>query len=339
MNNHSDILQAPLSENKFVSANTTVSENRTDSADGRSQRYNTSKAREFCELVENKPGVVRLRMKHGWGGYGMYCGLLNMLAEQPALRYVNDAEIIAFKLGADAEIVRSVIEDFGLFATETDDEAEYIYAPLLRNFLTTGNRTSQQPIVTGTLCSSESYQHNQIKRDDKSNRDFDLEANRERLRNDSEWLTRVAKNTGMDEKLMPDVFDYFADYVRDRDDVFYKTEQDMTRHLRNWLKKGCGSHAMKLAKDAAKRRREQAERETRRRERAEEARQQRENAITYEEYCRRKGIESTGSLARDILNNLEKRRGAKQSQSLPERPIPARQSGAASGGHPPRGRS
>lgn len=91
-------------------------------------------ARAFSALIENKPGVVRLRMKHGWAGYGMFCGLLNMLAEQPMLHYVNDAEIIAFKLGADAGIIQSITGDFGLFATESQDGAEYLFSPQLRDF-------------------------------------------------------------------------------------------------------------------------------------------------------------------------------------------------------------
>lgn len=281
-------------------------------------------ARAFSALIENKPGVVRLRMKHGWAGYGMFCGLLNMLAEQPLLHYVNDAEIIAFKLGADAEIIRSIIEDFGLFSTESQDGAEYVFSPLLRDFLVRQKPVHTDSIYASTSASTLPSAHeaavtpaakapvkNDVANSAKAasrGKVFDLEDERGRLMADSTWLARIAKSADIAPELMADVFDYFADYVSTRDDISYKTEQDMTRHLLNWLMKGCGSQALKRAKSAARQRKEHAEREATRRTRAEEARRRSDRKITYDEYCRSRGIETTGSMAQDILNRLEARK-------------------------------
>ena len=277
-------------------------------------------ARAFSALIENKPGVVRLRMKHGWAGYGMFCGLLNMLAEQPLLHYVNDAEIIAFKLGADAEIIRSITEDFGLFSTESQEGAEYVFSPLLRDFLVRHKPVQTDSISASTLPSAHEAAvtpaakapvKNDVANSAKTpsgSKGFDLEDERARLMADSTWLARIAKSADIAPELMADVFDYFADYVSTRDDISYKTEQDMTRHLLNWLMKGYGSQALKRAKIAARQRKEHAEREATRRTRAEEARHRSDRKITYDEYCRSRGIETTGSMAQDILNRLEARK-------------------------------
>lgn len=63
--------------------------------------------------ARNDARLLRLRMEHGPAGYGIYCMLLEMLAERAAL--TTDYAAIAFDLHVDAGLVRSVVEDYGLF--------------------------------------------------------------------------------------------------------------------------------------------------------------------------------------------------------------------------------
>ena len=64
--------------------------------------------------------VIRLRMRHNAAGYGVYFMILERLREEADYMSVKDYNRIAFDLRVDAAIVKSVVEDFGLF-TFTDD--------------------------------------------------------------------------------------------------------------------------------------------------------------------------------------------------------------------------
>lgn len=70
--------------------------------------------------ARNDEKLVRLRMKHGAAGYGVYFMILERLREEVDYMSAKDYNMIAFDLRVDAAIVKSVIEDFGLF-TFTDD--------------------------------------------------------------------------------------------------------------------------------------------------------------------------------------------------------------------------
>ena len=64
--------------------------------------------------------VIDLMIAFGPLGYGIYALLVDYLKERKAMRRVDDIGRIAYELHADADMLRSVIEDFGLFTV--DDE-------------------------------------------------------------------------------------------------------------------------------------------------------------------------------------------------------------------------
>ena len=70
--------------------------------------------------ARNDEKLVRLRMKQGAAGYGVYVMILERLREEADYMSAKDYNMIAFDLRVDAAIVKSVVEDFGLF-TFTDD--------------------------------------------------------------------------------------------------------------------------------------------------------------------------------------------------------------------------
>ena len=64
--------------------------------------------------------IIDLRMKLGWEGYGIYWALIERLRECAGYECVKDYNLIAFDLRVGANIVKNVVENFGLF-TFTDD--------------------------------------------------------------------------------------------------------------------------------------------------------------------------------------------------------------------------
>ena len=75
--------------------------------------------------ARNDEKLVRLRMKQGAAGYGVYFMLLERLREETGYMSVKDYNIIAFDLRVDAAIVKSVVEDFGLFSFTDDGKCFY----------------------------------------------------------------------------------------------------------------------------------------------------------------------------------------------------------------------
>ncbi len=75
--------------------------------------------------ARNDEKIIRLRMKQGAAGYGVYFMILERLREERNYMSAKDYNMIAFDLRVDASLVKSVIEDFGLFAFTEDGKCFY----------------------------------------------------------------------------------------------------------------------------------------------------------------------------------------------------------------------
>ena len=71
--------------------------------------------------ARNDEKILRLRMRYGAAGYGIYFMLIERLAEESAHVSAKDYDMLAFELREDREIIRSVVEDFGLFVFDDDN--------------------------------------------------------------------------------------------------------------------------------------------------------------------------------------------------------------------------
>ena len=76
--------------------------------------------------ARNDEKVIRLRMKHNAAGYGVYFMILERLRDETGYMSVKDYNMIAFDLRVDAALVKSVVEDFGLFVFT--DDGKYFYS-------------------------------------------------------------------------------------------------------------------------------------------------------------------------------------------------------------------
>jgi len=64
--------------------------------------------------------LLRLRMKHGMEGVGIYWCIVEMLYEEVGYLQHSEYERIAFELQTNEEIIRNVVNDFGLFEVDND---------------------------------------------------------------------------------------------------------------------------------------------------------------------------------------------------------------------------
>lgn len=70
--------------------------------------------------ARNSKKLLRLRQAHGAAGYGVYFMLLERLREEGGYTSDRDYDMIAYDLREDKELIRAVVEDFGLFEISSD---------------------------------------------------------------------------------------------------------------------------------------------------------------------------------------------------------------------------
>lgn len=76
--------------------------------------------------ARNSEKMIKLRMKYGAEGYGVYFMILERLREEHEYMSIKDYNVIAFDLRVDASEIKSIIEDFGLFVFT--DDGKYFYS-------------------------------------------------------------------------------------------------------------------------------------------------------------------------------------------------------------------
>jgi len=77
--------------------------------------------------------IIALRMKHGWEGYGLYWALIEKLRESKDYTSVCNYNTIAYDLRTDSAKIKSIIEDFRLFAFTGSDFGKCFYSESLKN--------------------------------------------------------------------------------------------------------------------------------------------------------------------------------------------------------------
>lgn len=75
--------------------------------------------------ARNSTELVQIRMEHGNEGYAIFFMILERLRDETDYTSVTDYNAIAFDLRTSSKIVKSVVEDFGLFAFTNDGKRFY----------------------------------------------------------------------------------------------------------------------------------------------------------------------------------------------------------------------
>lgn len=97
--------------------------------------------------ARNSEKLIRLRMKHKAAGYGVFFMILERLREESDYMSVRDYNMLAFDLREDAGLIKSVIEDFGLFVFTPC--GKYFYSESLRRRMLIKDEKSQRRSEAG----------------------------------------------------------------------------------------------------------------------------------------------------------------------------------------------
>lgn len=78
-------------------------------------------------MNERFNGAIRLRRLHGMRGYGIYSRIVELCASAPEKKLRYDLDDLAFDIRDEKSLIKSIVEDFGLFIIE-GDSIEDVYA-------------------------------------------------------------------------------------------------------------------------------------------------------------------------------------------------------------------
>ena len=100
--------------------------------------------------ARNDEKIALLRMKHGSAGYGVYFMILERLREAKDYMSVKDYNLIAFDLREDSQLIKSVVEEFGLFAFVNDkNRGECFYSKSFNDRMELKDEKSQRRAEAG----------------------------------------------------------------------------------------------------------------------------------------------------------------------------------------------
>ncbi|OJV40853.1 MAG: hypothetical protein BGO29_14900 [Bacteroidales bacterium 36-12] len=94
--------------------------------------------------ARNDEKILAIRMRYGAEGYGVYFMIIERLRESSNYIHVKDYNTIAFDLRVSSGLIKSIIEDFGLFAFTDDGKCFYSESLLARMKPLDNLRTQRQ---------------------------------------------------------------------------------------------------------------------------------------------------------------------------------------------------
>ena len=105
--------------------------------------------------ARNSAKLIPVRTRHGVVGYGVYFMILERLRDESNYMSIKDYNMIAFDLRVDSSIVRSIIEDFGLFVFT--DDGKYFYSESFMKRMGKKDEISKKRSITGKLGSEKRW--------------------------------------------------------------------------------------------------------------------------------------------------------------------------------------
>lgn len=77
-----------------------------------------------CDARQDEK-IINLRIKQGWQGYGLFWAIIERLRVSEDYMCIRDYNILAFDFQVNADIIKNIVEDFGLFTFTKDGKRFY----------------------------------------------------------------------------------------------------------------------------------------------------------------------------------------------------------------------
>jgi len=99
--------------------------------------------------ARNDEKILALRMRHKSAGYGVYFMILERLRDSKDYLHIKDYNLIAFDIRESSELIKSVVEDFGLFEFTENEEGKFFYSKSFCSRLDGRDTTREKARISG----------------------------------------------------------------------------------------------------------------------------------------------------------------------------------------------
>lgn len=201
----------------------------------------------------NSDKMIRLRLKHGVAGYGVYYMLMERLRGSETFQADLDYDVLAYDLQCDRELIKSVIEDFGLFETiESEGKFHSIELSERMEVMLEAKRKRQEAARRAAEARWGKTSVNAdepiivainnddilLKSDTKEETSNDLEKEIGILLRDSEWTNAIKKEFKLSDKQLSDYVEAFRlNCIRNCMKDGHKSMIDAAKHCCSYIRK------------------------------------------------------------------------------------------------------
>jgi uncharacterized phage protein (TIGR02220 family) len=206
--------------------------------------------------ARNDEKIARLRMKHGSAGYGVYFMILERLREAKDYMSIKDYNLIAFDLRDDSQLIKSVVEDFGLFAFVTDkDRGECFYSKSFNDRMVLKDEKSKKRAEAGKRGAAKRW-GDKVEAESSTN-DSNAMAKPSKKIASKEKESKVNKSKedtnspAEAEQHEPESFNYAGviQYLNDQSGKHFRNTKTNQKLIRSRLDEGFDRHDIRMAID------------------------------------------------------------------------------------------
>ena len=192
--------------------------------------------------ARNDQRLIKIRMKHGMEGYGIYFGIIEILREQENYAlWKSDIESVSFDLRADIEIVNDVIHKHNLFEWKFDDGKDegYFYSASLKRRMEKLDLIKEKRAIAGAKGGKAKAIGKQLVSKEKS-----VKQSKEDIVNKSkvlevkkqEFFTSVHKYSDFSKSIRDDFISYWTELNHSRTKMKFQLQKtfEIKRRLTTW---------------------------------------------------------------------------------------------------------
>ena len=196
--------------------------------------------------ARNDDKIVRLRMRHKAAGYGVYFMLLERMREDPGYMSTRDYNVISFDLREDASLIKSVVEEFGLF--EFTDDGKYFYSTSFKRRMNIKDEKTKRRSEAGKKGMGKRWSEKKTSQVDPEmpqvlteDLPTELEDCFQQLSHNQSWIEAVTMNTrsagfcNFDIKSFQQYLKVFFQKLQNEGNTT-KSPKDAMSHFARWLK-------------------------------------------------------------------------------------------------------
>ena len=199
--------------------------------------------------ARNDQRLMRVRMKYGMEGYGVYFGIIEILREQEdyTLHYADNLESLAFDLRADFSLIESIINEFELF----EHDENIFYSKSLKRRMEKLDLIKQKRAEAGRKGGKSKPNDNQMLNNSLTSKAKDSKVNKikeskgnKMLKKDEEFELSLQKYINQyDSKLLQEFFNYWTEPNKSGTQMRFEMEKtwDTKRRLKRWANNDFGN--------------------------------------------------------------------------------------------------